>query len=517
MEYKRKKSPIHWLLPLFFAQYAIFANCEQNSLNQPLDKTTIVVAIEGNPTSLDPRTSADAYSTQILSLVFPGLFYINQNFKPEPLIVDFYKQISPTIYYFSIKRDFYFSNGKPLTARDVEYTLKTIKDPALKSPYLETIKRIKNIEIVDSYSFRFELFEAYAPLLTALNIGIVSEPGNNNKSLYGAGPYKIVSVQPGDRIELVINPFYRQKKPSIKRITFRIIPDDVTRIMSLEKGEVHLIQNPIPPDDLSFLKQNPGLQISIQPGSSYSYMGFNLTDPILSNKLVRKSIAHSIPREEIINCLLGGFAIPSTGLFPPSHWAYEKDVENYPYNPELAKRLLDQAGYPDPDGDGPLPRFRLSYKTSQNKQRIWIAQSIAYYLKKVGIEVEIRSYEWGTLFADIQSGNFQIYTLSWVGLTDPDIYYTIFHSQSVPPNGANRGRYNNPQVDKLTELARISSDERTRKALYSQVQKIVADELPYISLWHQADIWVSDRKLKNFKLYHGGDWKGLQDAYWEEE
>jgi peptide/nickel transport system substrate-binding protein len=130
----------------------------------------------------------------------------------------------------------------------------------------------------------------------------------------------------------------------------------------------------------------------------------------------------------------------------------------------------------------------------------------------VGIQVSVRSYEWGTFYGDIKAGNFQLYTLSWVGVTDPDIYYYVFHSKSVPPDGANRGRYMNPELDALLERGRAEGDRAARKAIYADVQRIVARDLPYVSLWHPESVLVRDRRLTGFVLSPTGAYTTLAKA-----
>jgi peptide/nickel transport system substrate-binding protein len=235
-------------------------------------------------------------------------------------------------------------------------------------------------------------------------------------------------------------------------------------------------------------------------------MGINLTDPILKNKLVRKAIAYSIDRESIIKYKFRGMARLSNSLLVPEHWAYEGNVEKYPYNPEIAKRLLDEAGFVDPDGDGPQKRFTITYKTSTNKFRIQIARMICNMLENVGIGVNLRAYEFGTFFSDIKSGNFQIYTMQWTEPLEPDFYYWIFHSKSIPDesgntNGANRGRYKNEEIDNLLSAGRIEIDREKRKEIYSKVQKIISDELPYISLWHEDNIAIINSRYTNYNIF----------------
>ncbi len=482
----------------------------------------LAVGMEAGPSTLDPRLARDAYALQVMPLIFPGLFAAGDNLEPKPDLVSEYEQVNETTYIFQLRPGIRFGNGKELLGEDVKATMESLKQPGLNSPYAELADRIQAIEILGRDRLKIMLKEPFAPILVQLNLGILpaelaaKSTSLTIKELIGAGPFQVESFEPGAKLVLKKNPYFSGPEPYFERMEFRIIPEDTTRLLSLEKGEIQLLQNPIPVDELSRLKTNPRLLVSENPGINYTYLGFNFRDPILSKLLIRQAIAHSINRDQLISCLLKGTVTKAESLLSPRHWAYEANVPAYNYDPALAKKLLDQAGYPDPDGSGPKPRFKLISKTSQVQQRLWIAQAIAGQLQQVGIEVEVRSLEWGTLFADIQAGNFQIYTLTWVGVVEPDIFYTAFHSESLPPKGANRGQYKNPELDLLLTRARNHPDRAERKVLYSQAQKNLAQDLPYLSLWYSNNLAVSDQRLIGFELGPGGEWTGLAHARWRE-
>ena len=163
-----------------------------------------------------------------------------------------------------------------------------------------------------------------------------------------------------------------------------------------------------------------------------------------------QAIAYGLNREEIIKFYWRDLVTPASSILPPNHWAYEGNTMTYPHQPEKARQLLDEAGWHDPDGDGPLPRFRLTYKTSTEESSRQVATIIQQQLKNVGIQLDLRSFEFGTFYGDIVRGNFQLFTLRWIGgNNDPDIFETVFHSGRTPPKGFNRGRYNNARVDQL--------------------------------------------------------------------
>ena len=263
-------------------------------------------------------------------------------------------------------------------------------------------------------------------------------------------------------------------------------------------------------------EQAEHLTVLRQEGTGVYYLGLNLDDPIIRHLKVRQALAHSIDRQSIIEYLLHGQVTLATGLLPPSNWAYEKDVMMYEYNIEAAQKLLDQAGYPDPDGDGPHPRFTLTYKTSTNSLSIRIGEIIQAQLKEIGIEMNVESVEWATLLDDVRTGNFDIYRLSWIDISDPDIFYGTYHSTMKPPKGDNFVFYANPSLDTLLEQGRITLDVQKRREIYSRVQKILAEELPYIYLWYLRTTAVLNTSVKGFVPYPDGNFISFKDVWIEE-
>ena len=475
-----------------------------------------VVAIESAPTQFDPRFATDAYSERIGQLLFSRLIRTDPAGRMIPDLAERWEVEEGTRYTFYLKKQVRFHDGRPLTAEDVRYTYESMLDPALASPHRKGYEIIDRIETPDLFTVRFILSKPHAPFLTELTRGIVPKhlaqngPASFSSHPVGSGPFNLARNDPDDAVELSAYPGYFEGPSPTRRLLFRIIPEDAVRLLEMEKGNLDLIQNAFPPDALPRLKANPRLKIMQATGSTYSYLGFNLKDPILRDRQVREAIAFSINREEITEHIFKKLAHPATGLLPPSHWAYSPAVTDYSYQPDRARRLLDEAGYPDPEG--PAPRFRLTHKTSQNELARRVVEVIQRQLSLVGIAVEIRSYEWGTFYADIKSGNFQLFTLSWVGIQDPDIYYNVFHSGSVPPNGSNRGFYANAAVDRLVEEARGALDAEKRKTLYAEVQKIISEDLPYASLWHADNVAVMKKEVEGYTLYPDGDFYSLKEV-----
>ncbi|MDV2496036.1 MAG: ABC transporter substrate-binding protein [bacterium] len=478
---------------------------------------TLIVGVQTNPTVLDPRLAMDVASLHVLQLVY------NRLIKKDPigkLVCDLctrWEQPDPKTYRFYLHRGVRFHDGRELTAEDVVYTFRSMRDPALQSPRRMSMEPVASVRAVGRYTVEFRLKELYAPFLQNVTAAIVPKhhaegrPEAVVREPIGTGPFRFVEWRPDEYILLEAFPDYWEGPAKIERVMLKVIPDQTVRLLELERGGVDLLINLVPPDSLPRLERNSDLRIVSRPGSSFSYIGFNLEDAVLRRRLVRQAIAHAIDRRGIILNILKGLATLARGLLPPTHWAYEPDVHTYHYDPEEARRLLDEAGLPDPPG--PEPRLTIVYKTSMNEVRRRIGEVLQAQLAEVGIRVVIKNYEWGTFYADIRRGNFQMYTLTWVGITDPDHYYYIYHSSSLPPRGANRNRYRNPELDKLLDQGRGTIDPAARRSIYGRVQRIVADDLPYVPLWHALNVAVMRRDLKGFVLYANQDFSGLKGAY----
>jgi len=406
-----------------------------------------------------------------------------------------------------------FHDGRPLTAADVAYTYNYMRNPEKKSPGQGTLATIESIATPDEETVVFRLKEPFASFLNNLTFGIVpahlGESEDFMTAPVGSGPFRWGEWLVGEKIVLTANDSYWEGRPFLDRVLFRIIENETTRLLEAEKGRIDLLWNNIPPYAVEKIGGIPGLAVRTRPGITYQYLGFNLEDPILSRVDVRRAIAHAIDRDRIIGHLYNGLGRPATGLLSPEHWAFEKDVALYDYSVEKAKALLDEAGFP-PDGEG--NRFSLTFKTSTNRQANETADLLAEDLEAVGIKVARRSFEWGTFYADIKAGNFQLYSLRWVGVTDPDTYHYIFHSKSMPPAGANRGRYRNAALDGLLDASRRELDTNKRKAIFGQIQKVLAADCVYVSLWHPDDIYALDEKFEGFEPLPGGQYTSLKNV-----
>jgi peptide/nickel transport system substrate-binding protein len=467
------------------------------------------LGIESQPLNLDPRFSTDANSSRIAALIYNSLLRADERGQLKPELAERWRMAGDRTYLFELRRGVKFHDGRPLTARDVKYTYDSMLDPRARSPKRGLLKMLAGVEIVSENRLRFSLTAPYAPFVEQFTIGIVPQPASAGVEgaflPVGSGPFKFVGSEAGERVVLRRNDSYWEGAPPLPGLIFKIVPDAMVRVLEFKHGSVDFLQNDLEPDILPWLRQNTRAAVDVRQGTTFQYLGINFSHPILRERKVRQAIAHAIDRQSIIRHLLKDLGTPASGMLSPLNWAYDGAVAAWPYDPERARHLLDEAGFPDPDGAGPKPRFALSFKTTNIDLRRRIAEALKEQLRAVGIELEIRAYEWGTFYADVKKGNFHLFSLAWVGIMDPDIYYQVFHSQSVPPQGDNRGHYANPEMDALLERGRRVIDREERRAIYSAVQNLAARELPYIPLWWVKNVVVQRPELRGFIPYPDGD------------
>ena len=461
----------------------------------------IRMGLAGPPRNLDPRLATDATSERVNRLLYRRLTTFDAESLPAPELAS-WEALSPTHYRFTLGaegRD--FSDGSRLTSADVKATFDSVRDPATASPHRATLATIAEITTEGPDRLDFHLREP-DPLFPAyLGMGILPAALIQSGHPFavapvGSGPLRFESwPQPG---RLVLR---RQRDGQVLELL--AVKDPNVRVMKLLRGEIDLLQNDLSPELIGFLRGRNEVRVERAPGVNFSYLGFNLENPVTGLPQVRQALAHAIDREEILRYLFQGDGRLATGLFPPEHWAASRDLPTPIFDPDRARALLAEVGY------GPERPLRLSYKTSSDPFRIRFATIIQAQLARVGIEARIQSYDWGTFFGDIKAGRFQLYGLTWVGIRTPDIFRYVFHSASAPPEGANRGRYRNPEVDRLIETARAEPDLGRQAVLYRQIQALILADLPYIPLWYEDQFYAARREVRGYQLAPDGNYDAL--------
>jgi peptide/nickel transport system substrate-binding protein len=471
-----------------------------------------VVLTEAPPISPDPRFAVGAYDFKVSRLLYAPLISVdNDTVEPKMELAESVRPLDDTHWEVAL-RIAHFSDGRPVTAADVVYTIDSMRDPKVGSRLRQrfTDDGLSEMRIVDDRHIVFTLQHPHAPFITDLDIGIIARPlpdaplANKGDLPIGAGPFVFASRH-GETWRMTANPHYFGGPPRARTLTLKTIRDDNSRLLALVGGSGDLTQNTISPLLLDAVAAQPRLRVQTGRSSVYSYMGLNCEDPILKDLRVRQAIAHAIDRVQIVKTKLRDRAVLATGMLPTFHWAYEPKVDVYGFDPARAKALLDEAGFPDPDGDGPEPRFTLVYKTSNNRFRVAVAQVISSMLAQVGIAVDLRVNEFATFFADVKKGNFQLFTMQIPEIAEPDLYTNFFAASRVPTRenldaGGNRMRYRRPEIDKLLDAGRREMDPQRRRALYSEVQRVLARDVPAISLWHEDNVAAMRKEVSGFEI-----------------
>ncbi len=503
-------APQRWLLMAFAILLAACFACSTKP-----DASTLVMIIESSPTNLDPRVGLDAQSERIDDLIFDDLLSRDEHLNVQPGLAERWEVPDPLTYVFHLHHGVKFHNGQSLTARDVQWTFESLLQGKIRSTKSGAYRLVDRIESPDDYTVIFHLKEPFATLLWNLSggaIGIVPF-GTSGEEMsahpIGSGPFKFVSAQPDKEVIVERNDDYWGQKAKLNRVHFAIIPDTTTRALELRKGSADIAINALTSDMVLALEHEQNIAVLRAPGTVLSYMAFNVRDPILKDVQVRQALAYAIDRQPLIHYLWRDFARPAASVLPPESWAYDSKVQTYEYNPARARQILDGAGYVPVNG----VRFHLTMKTSTEESSRLLAAVLQQQLRDVGIALDIRSFEFATFFADVTRGEFQVYSLRWIGGNeDPDIFEYAFHSSRITPRGANRSFYSNPRIDALIDQARGTPEQAERKQLYSEVQQILAQDLPYINLWYFDNVLVHSKRVQNLTLNPSGNYDFLRTA-----
>jgi peptide/nickel transport system substrate-binding protein len=468
--------------------------------DRPRDR--IVIAIANSPANLDPGVGLDESSQKLHQLLFSSLLRIDDSLRVVPDLAVRFEARDDRTYVAEIPKHVRFHDGREMTSADVVYTFRRFLDPAFVSGRKGAYRGLESVEALDRYTTAFHLRAPSVSFPINLVMGIVpaGTGPEAGRQPVGSGPYRLAEFVPDDHVSLTAFADYYTGPPANAGLDFRTVPDETMRGLELRKGSVDLVVNDLSPDLVEGLREEGRLAVVTGPGTDYAYVGINLRDPALRDQRVREAIGYAIDQRAIVTYLRRGLAQPATGIVPPMSWAFAPDVFRFTHDPDKARALLDEAGYPDPDGPGPAPRLRLTLKTSTDERYRLQAAVIQQNLRDVGIALEVRSSEFATLMADVIKGSVQLYTLQFVGITDPDMLRRAFYSTQTPPDGFNRGHYHSAEVDRLIDAAASAADEGARRAYYQQVQRIIADDVPIISLWYKTNVAVAQPALTGVTL-----------------
>jgi peptide/nickel transport system substrate-binding protein len=481
------------------------------------DPHSLHFLIESSPNNLDLRQGTDSQSERIGELIYDPLVRKDEHFNLQPWLATSWDRPDPLTWVFHLRPGVLFHDGHRLTSADVAYTLRSMTDGSLITAKAGAFKGIASIATPDPLTLILHTNTPDPSLLFNLSdglFGVVERGAAADEGLHpiGSGPFRFVSQVQDKDVVVERNPTYWAGVPSIQRIDFQVVPDTISTALEMRKGSADVESNVLTLDMVHALRNQPNLRTETGPGARVDYANFNVNDPVLRDKRVRQAIACAIDRDALIAAIWRGQARPANTLLPPGHWAQAPDnlLPQYPHDIERAKRLLDEAGFrPDEHGI----RLRFTLKTSTDETTRLEAQAIQAELRDAGIELSLRSAEFGTFYSDITRGAFQMYLLRWIGSNqDPYIFQYAYSSAMFPPKGANRGRFSDPRVDALLTAASAELDQAKRRALYLDVQQILADELPSIPLWYPDNVVIHTARVTGVTPNADGSFDFLRTA-----
>ena len=481
------------IIGALFVAYAL-SGCES-----PADGV-LRIGMRSNPITLDPRFATDAASTRINRLLYRRLVDFDDAYQPIPELAS-WQRLQPNHYRFRLRQhDVRFHDGSLLTTEDIKATYAFVLDSANASPHRGALKGIDTITIIDAHTIDFVLTKPDPLFPGRLVIGIL--PAAHIKTGHafvrdpiGSAGFSFSDWEAG-RLQLT-----RRRDGQV--FEFVYVPDPTIRVLKLMRGEIDMLQGDLPFELVNWLNSRDEVKVTTRSGSNFAYLGFNLEDPLTGDRRLRQAIAYAIDREEIIKHILGDFAVPASALLPPDHWAGNPLLPFFKPNLQSARALLAKAGYSDSNP------ARIVYKTSNDPQRIRIATVLQDQLARVGIEVDVRTYDWGTFYGDIKEGRFQMYSLAWVGIKMPDIFRYTMHSNAVPPSGANRSRFYDQRSDDLIEQAEAATTLAEQAHYYRELQALLLQELPYVPLWYEDQVFISAADKHGFTVARDGNYDGL--------
>jgi peptide/nickel transport system substrate-binding protein len=509
------------LLSLLLALAMFPSGCRRQSTN-------FVIALGDNIRTIDPigSPSVDAASERVRTLMFNSLVRKNEKFDyVGELASNIQRSDDGLTYTFTLHDGVKFHDGRPLTSADAKYTLDLVfsSNFAKSASFFEGSGENKKsyvarVDAPDARTVVITLTKPWVGLLTNLvPVAIIPKDSYNSQKTQplGSGPFKFVSYDNSQQIvELEAFPDYWQGPAKLTNLRVRVIADTNALQAELQSGRVDIAPLPtnLSPDAIKSLERDPSLQVLQFTGSNVNLLTFNTAPAPLNEVRVRQAIAYAIDREGMIRDLLLGQAKIAHSILPEESWAYITG-QVYRFEPAMSKKLLDEAGYRDADGDGPQMRFPkpVVFKISGSSVAARnYAQLIQNYLKEVGIPVAIESAELNTLFDELRRGNFQIFYGQWVGGNqDPIFYKDLFATSEIPTEtraSRNRSRYSNKELDAMLEEAANTWDRERAKVLYARIQEVVSRDVPVFPLWYQANMVIAKKTVKNIQVDASGDW-----------
>lgn len=469
-----------------------------------IDKDTLIIGQGADARSLDPHETNDQPSSRVMKQIYDTLFIRTEDMQLVSGLAESWQRVDELTIKIKLRKGVKFHNGEELTSKDVKFTLERM----LKSDKVShIIKIIDTIDIIDNYNLVIKTKEPFGPLLThlshtassILNEKAIKELGESyGQHPIGTGPYKFKNWDKGDKIELESFDNYYRGKSDVKNIIFRNIPNGLDRAEALQNGEAQIAYS-IDQADKNRIEKDQNLKILEGPSLEMIYLGFNMEKRPFYNKSIRQAINYAINVDEIIDGVLRGVAQKANSPIGPRVFGYNYNIKPYEYNPELARKMLKEAGYE--------AGFDTKLVISDNPERKKVAEMIRDQLRQVGITVNIEVADWSTYLDKTAKGEHEMFISGWLSVTGDADYglYGMYHSTDKGGETGNRFFYKNKLVDQLLKEGRKYMDPEKREATYKRLQKIIVEDAVGVLLYYPTQNVALYEYIEGFELHPTGD------------
>ena len=470
------------------------------------------MAWDAFPNSYDPRYGTDAHSFYLEDLIHCSLTGADEGGNVTYRLAKSASWKDDKTLELKLRNNFKFSDGAVVKPSDVKASYDFFLQEDTKSPRALAFRNLSRVEASEN-SVTFYLKDADASFVTNLVVGILpeseafSERIDQKRKFPTCGPF-VYRGSNLSEIHLEKNPYSPEvTEETIPKVQIKIVKDESTRFSKLRKGELDLVQNGVSYQKLLTLDEYPELKVIKSSGLNTAYLGFNFKHPLLKKKKVREALSYAVQKDVVIEYVLKGMGQKADSLLTPGSEYFLKDRKKDSYNPQKASQILDEAGYSVKKGE--KYRFTLKLTFPQNETSYAVARALASDFEKIGIKLETQTFEWGKFKKEVEKGRVDMWLLSWIGFKDPDIYRYVFAKESFPPNGGNRGWYENRDLDLLLEKGSKMINFSERKKTYFEVQKIIAEDRPYLFLYHKENTVVFRKNIEGFRIFADGRYSSL--------
>ena len=502
-----KRKLIYLSILVLLVLFACSQKENQKERIEKEEKKILTMAQKAEIKTLDPQKATDSVSRSIIKLINQTLVYIDNEGNIVPELAQEITKVSPKETLIKIKNDIKFSNGETLTIDDVLFSLERAKASPKMS---QDLYMIESFEKVDDRTLKINTLYDAGNLLHKLASGGVAivnkkafEEDENN--IVGTGMFKLKEWVAGEKLVLERNEFFKDSKSNIDTLVVKFVPEANSRMIMLETGEIDVARDLLPLDFKKISEDTKFTTVEIETPSNM-FLGFDLRNELLADKRVRQAIAYAINNEDLVKTVFNGSASVATSPVPKITTGHNENSNNYPQNIEKAKQLLAEAGYPN--------GFNIELFVSEDNQRIDMAVIIQDNLKKIGINAEIKTFQWAAYVSTIENPNIikPLFIMSWnISNDDPDeVLYPLYHSSQIDAH-TNVVFYKNEKFDNLISEARETTDKEKRMKLYEEAQDIIQEDLPHYTLVYPKQNFAYKASIKNIK-YNKRAYLDFQDT-----